>query len=166
MPTVFKKINQSQWMVEVPCHWLGPCAIEIADGQTSGIITNSDGEASDGVARFVIPPLASGLVRITIRHGEKSLGGLCRVLLSDKPSAEEVQAQAEEVVVPLDTIRQAMPGVLVEEIKRRVSEGDLAVSKRSPMFAAVSEHLASATSCRLVGIGDDDSFRFICEVQA
>ena len=162
MPTAFKKITSSQWAAEVPCRWLGPCALEIADGQTNGIIARSKGEASCGVARFAIPPLASGLVRVTVKQGEQLSTGLCKVPpLDNEPSSRE-----EEVVIPLATISQAMPGVLVEDLKRRIANGDLAVSEQSPMFAAVSEHVADATSCRLTNIGRDGSFRFVCEVQA
>jgi len=162
VPTAFKKITSSQWVAEVPCPRPGPCALEIADGQTSGVIARSKGEASDGVARFAIPPLAPGLVRVTVRQGKQSSAGLCKVpSLGDEPSSRE-----EEVVIPLAMISQAMPGVLVEDIKRRIADGDLVVSGQSPMFTAVSERIAGATSCRLVDIDLNGSFRFVCEVQA
>ena len=161
MPTAFKKITSSQWVAEVPCRWLGPCTLEIADGQTSGIIACSKGEASCGVARFAIPPLAPGLVRVTVRQGEQSSAGLCKV----PPLNNEPPSREEEVVIPLAAIFQAMPGVLVEDLKRRIANGGLAVSEQSPMFAAVSEYV-DATSCRLTGIDRDGSFRFACEVRA
>ena len=162
MPTTFKKITSSQWAAEVPCCWYGPCVLEIADGQTGGVVARSKGEASCGVARFDIPPLAPGLVRVTVKQGEQSSAGLCRVpLLNNESSSRE-----EEVVIPLAAISQAMPGVLVEDLKRRIANGYLAVSEQSPMFAAVSGHVAGATSCRLTGIDRNGSFRFVCEVQA
>lgn len=161
MPTGFRRITSERWEAEVPCPHPGPCSLVISDGQTGGVIARSEGESSDGVAKFEIPSLPPSLVRITVKHGGTSTEGLCRVPALGKGAP----TRKEEVVVPMSVVRKAVPGILIDDIRRRLAVGGLAVGKRTPLFAAVAEFAPRSVSCQLVA-ASNDSFRFVCEVEA
>lgn len=163
MSTVFRRnITEGTWTAEVPCPWQGQCELEVADSQTSETLGRFAGFSDGDVAKFEIPLLRPGaVVRFSVRKGDRSMAGLCR-LPTEQQADSEPRFEIGEAELPLRKIQEALPGILVDNIRGKIGDG-LAVGESSPMFAAVSSMVNGLMSCRLVGVSDDGTFRF--EVQ-
>ncbi len=162
MPTVFRRnTEEGTWTAEVPCPWQGQCELDVADSQTSETLGRFIGFSDGDVARFEIPIMRSGAaVRLSVRKGDRSITGLCRLPTEQEDSAPRFEMA--EVELPLRKIQEALPGILVDKIKGKIGDG-LVVGESSDMFAAVSSVVNGLMSCKLTGVLDDGTFRF--EVQ-
>lgn len=163
MSTVFRRnIAEGTWTAEVPCPWQGQCELEVADSQTSETLGRFIGFSDGSVARFEIPLLRSGaVVRFSVHKGDRSVAGLCR-LPTEQQTDSEPRFEIGEVELPLWRIQEALPGILVDNIRGKIGDG-LVVGESSSMFAAVSSMVNGLMSCRLIGVLDNGTFRF--EVQ-
>ncbi len=166
MSTVFRRnVEEGTWTAEVPCPWQGQCELEVADSQTSETLGRFIGFSDGDVARFEIPLLRSGAaVRLSVRKGDRSIAGLCR-LPTEQQVDSEPRFEAAEVELPLRKMQEALPGILVDNIRGKIGDG-LVVGESSPMFAAVSSAVNGLMSCRLTGVLDDGTFRFEVRLSA
>lgn len=159
MSTVFRRNTaEGTWTAEVPCPWQGQCELEVADSQTSETLGRFAGFSDGDVAKFEIPLLRSGaVVRFSVHKGDRSVAGLCR--LPTEQADSEPRFEIGEVEMPLRRIQEALPGILVDNIRGKIG-GGLTVGESSPMFAAVASEVNGLMSCRLIGVLDDGTFRF------
>lgn len=159
MSTVFRRnTEEGTWTAEVPCPWEGQCELEVADSQTSETLGRFVGFSDGGLARFEIPLLRSGAaVRLSVRKGDRSIAGLCRLPVEQAVSAPQFKV-AEAELSPRK-IREALPGILVDNIRDKIGDG-LVVGESSRMFAAVSSVVSGLTLCKLIEVLDDGTFRF------